>query len=126
VIFYFGAFSDISISNKELFFSPPRMQRNAFSSEDALSDASMKDRVLNFLKNQRLRFDILYKREKERERDRDRERERGTIIMTKRERTSLFSTAALRERLSRVSRIPIFNFALRSVWQLDETTMQKL
>jgi hypothetical protein len=76
------------------------MQRNAFSSEDALSDASMEDRVLNFLESQRLRFNILYKRE------------RGTIIVTKRERTRLFSTAALRERLLRVSRIPIFNFGI--------------
>lgn len=41
------------------------MQRNAFSSEDAFSDAPMEEDVLDFVENQRLRSNS-YEREKER------------------------------------------------------------
>lgn len=56
----------------------PHMQRNAFSSEDAFSDASIEDDVLNFLESQRLQSNS-YKRD----RKGDTKREKGTIITRK-------------------------------------------
>lgn len=76
--------------------------------KDAFSDASIEDGVLNFLESQRLRFDILT-------------RERHNYYEKKRKVPSLLSRSTLRHRLSCISCVPPFNFALHFVWELEGT-----